>query len=427
MVTLFSPVGKTDPMGGLHDGPLIHIVRWYLPDEIVLFISPYLLRFEEQDARYTEAINLLVTEKGGSYNPKVRIVKSDVGDSHLYDRYIPEMKEFLDSEPPETQFLFNLTSGTPAMNQALTALYSLGIYEGSKAIQVSSPSKGPNSKFSREEPEDFVLNDWWQVNEDNKVTSPNRCIEVGSTDFKELLLIESIRVLVKSYDYTGASALARQSKSIDGKTRAVIEGTVRRFDGNLKGARDSFINTRFAIPIKIDEKNILEEYLNTLEVKLETGKWSDFVRALTPAFTSTLRIRLEDKLPSSYWLRESGSKPATLEIDWASVNQNEKLIKVLKGDEGKKIERRFPTNGDFYMLLKEYGEDKDVLGVLRKIREFEIGVRNLVAHEVTNYSYSEIEFHGGMSMSTVLDYLFEINEAEKGLYNRINKWILKHL
>ena len=66
MSVLFSPIGTADPLTQLGDGPMLHIVRHYRPERVVLFLSPKMAQLQEQDQRYTKAIELLSVECHGA-------------------------------------------------------------------------------------------------------------------------------------------------------------------------------------------------------------------------------------------------------------------------------------------------------------------------------------------------------------------------
>ena len=54
--TLFSPVGGHDPIANYHDGALLHICRTYKPCKIYLYLSQEMIERQQQDKRYTVAL-----------------------------------------------------------------------------------------------------------------------------------------------------------------------------------------------------------------------------------------------------------------------------------------------------------------------------------------------------------------------------------
>lgn len=63
-VVLFSPVGGTDPLSNdnYQDGAILHIVRNYRPNKIVLFVSREILEKHKKDNRYIQSLYLLYKE-----------------------------------------------------------------------------------------------------------------------------------------------------------------------------------------------------------------------------------------------------------------------------------------------------------------------------------------------------------------------------
>ncbi len=49
---LFSCVGTTDPVRGEHDGPILHILRHYRPESVLLFLTPEIRELAETDDRF---------------------------------------------------------------------------------------------------------------------------------------------------------------------------------------------------------------------------------------------------------------------------------------------------------------------------------------------------------------------------------------
>ena len=69
---LFSPIGNHDPFGfgknenEVTEGPLLHIIRHYKPEAIILFLTKEMFGKEEKDNRYTTCIKKLFPEYNDS-------------------------------------------------------------------------------------------------------------------------------------------------------------------------------------------------------------------------------------------------------------------------------------------------------------------------------------------------------------------------
>ena len=55
MRILFSPVGGSDPIKRMLDGPMLHCCRVYKPDIVCLYFTQSMLEYENRDQRYTWA------------------------------------------------------------------------------------------------------------------------------------------------------------------------------------------------------------------------------------------------------------------------------------------------------------------------------------------------------------------------------------
>ena len=53
MRILFSPVGGSDPIKRMLDGPMLHCCRVYKPDIVYLYFTQSMLEYENKDQRYT--------------------------------------------------------------------------------------------------------------------------------------------------------------------------------------------------------------------------------------------------------------------------------------------------------------------------------------------------------------------------------------
>lgn len=81
---LFSPIGSTDPVSGMHDGALLHIIRTYKPDRVVLYLSKEICELEEKDGRYSYCLDRI--EELIKHKFERRFIKrEDLVDVHVFD------------------------------------------------------------------------------------------------------------------------------------------------------------------------------------------------------------------------------------------------------------------------------------------------------------------------------------------------------
>jgi hypothetical protein len=165
-----------------------------------------------------------------------------------------------------------------------------------------------------------------------------------------------------------------------------------------------------------------------LEVRLACEQWADFARAITPAVTETLFKVLREKLPDKKWLVETPGGWCERKIDLGKVNADKRLKQALSdslSDNGWAI---YVRNDNLLDLITEYlGTNTDTYDKLRALRDFESGVRNKLAHEITRSSRDALEKKGGITLDKALASLFALNDIQPGLYARINQAIIDAL
>ncbi|OUO91761.1 hypothetical protein B5F40_02690 [Gordonibacter sp. An230] len=423
MRILFSPVGTADPLSTLGDGPMLHIVRRYRPEKIILFLSPAMAAYESRDERYTRAIRLLAAEIG-EYGPEVGCIESASTEVHRYDLFIKEFDELLaqlEEEDPDAEILLNVTSGTPAMQQALVAIDAFG-HRRLRAVQVETPRKGINEPGDREKADDYDFDTLWEMNPDREGDAQNRCREVESANFSDLVLRDNIRAFVEGYDYVAALRLAKQCRSISFRATTLIEGCVYRSRLDRQRAIPCFKGTAFPCDSP-ETTGALFEYLSVLEVYLQREQWADYLRAMTPALTELMLKRVRVSIPDREWLLERSGK-ITRRIDSGKVDRNDDLRRVLKP----KGENPYVTNGHLAKLI-EYFANSLEYEPYKKLRTLEKKARHRLAHEVGKVDKASIEKAGGISLEESLDIMFKLDGSKqgRGLYRRINGEVIQLL
>ncbi len=425
MKLLFSPVGTADPLTMLGDGPMLHIVRNYKPETIVLFLSPAMAACEKEDGRYTRAIGLLAARADG-YEPEVRCIESALPYVHRHDLFIKEFEEQLarlEGENPDVEVLVNTTSGTPAMQQALVAINAFG-YHRLRAIQVETPKKGINEPGDRERIDEYDLDTLWEMNPDNEEASENRCREVASANFSDLILRDNIRALVEEYDYVAALRLAGQCRSISPRAVKLIEGCVHRLRLDHQRAVSCFGGTEFSYD-PAETSGALFEYLSMLEVYLHREQWADYLRAMTPALSELMFRRVREYLPDDDWMLVQLRKDGTVSrrIDSDKVRQNAELDAALSPVNDN---NPYVTNGHLAKLIECFAPSSEY-EPFKKLRALEERARHPLAHEVAKIDKVKIEKQGGILLEDSLRVMFKLDGSKRGLYRRISNEIIRLL
>lgn len=422
MRILFSPVGTADPLTILGDGSMLHIIRHYQPQRIVLFLTPQMAEYEHEDSRYTRAIALLSEREGGE-TPEVDYVRSAYQEVYRYDHYIEEFVKLLGTlrgRYPDAEIIVNMSSGTAALQSALVAIDAFDRF-GLHALQVKSPANGINGCGDREDPNNYDLDSLWALDPDNMEDRPNRCIEVESAHFNDLMIRDNVRALIENYNYAAASHMACQGGSIPEETCELIKGCEARSNLNTQQAVGIFSGTEFAY----DPANLLPEYLWSLEVILKQERWADYLRAMTPALFETLHKTVLGRIPDDAWLVKipKGDGNFQYRIDSEKVNASSELRNVLITQDK---HNPFLSNGYLVSLATAYCNESEAES-FRKLRNLEEGARHPLAHMIQRISRESLEQAGGMKLAESMALLFELNDVAPGLYSRINKAILDSL
>lgn len=424
MTILFSPIGTADPITQLGDGPMLHIVRHRNPDKVVLFLSPAMARHQRDDGRYVDAIGRL-SDRMDRERPDIVLVESCYDDVHHFDHYLVEFEEVLAElalESSETPVLVNVSSGTPAMEQALVALGSFGVLD-LEMLQVATPKRGINSRNDREDPLGYDLETLWELNSENPENEKSRIEVVGTPNFRNRLLRENARALIRKYDYEAAYDLVSGITDLDPQIKDRIKAAADRLRLDGQSSSSAFKGT--GLGYRNDDP--LWEYLYTMEVKLRQGRYDDFIRAMTPALTSCMMEELRPVLHEEKYLVKDRRGLYTGRLDESKIRSDEKLSNIVLRNG--KMPSKYVGNALLCDLVRNYCEDAGNVQKIEELRKVEENCRNGMAHQLLASTRKRIEDKiGGHSLEDVMGLFFELHgNMEPGLYDRINALILEKL
>ena len=207
MKILYTPAGDTDPIRGFRDGAILHIIRHYSPDKVVIFLSAEMIEKEEERKVFTKAIKHLAPEC------EIEIIKENIVDAHHIDKLMPLAETFLKIRRANAnaEILLNLSSGTPQMKTIMSFLAT--DFENVRGIQVDSPTgKSNRSNFANQDNEDIDL--IIEMNEDNEEGAPNRCSEPPLKMLKRYSLRHQMISLLDNYEYASALKMYQQNKDM---------------------------------------------------------------------------------------------------------------------------------------------------------------------------------------------------------------------
>ena len=392
---LFSPVGSTDPISGQHDGALLHITRTYRPDLIYLYMSKEMCELEDRDSRYTYCLDKLKELCGMDFEVRV-IRRPELVDVHIFDTFLDEFQQIITgilSENEECELLLNVSSGTPAMKSALQVIAAMS--EKNKIpVQVASPKKAYND--SREDVKgEYLVDLQWELNEDNAEDYENRCTVSSSINMAARMKKEIIKKHINAYDYVAALAIAEDMEGFisEDAIRLMKAGVSRlRLDRNTCDklmAKDSYD----IFPFKGREECRIVEYIILQYLKLKKDEYIDFVRGMSPLIFIAV-IRIIEKtcgydLDNITYLDPEMQKKGIFTRRWKPAAESDDDVKAARiiVNVGK-----FVSNDEAYKLLKIIAsDDKEVLELVKELREIEKLLRNPVAHNIASVSPTVIK------------------------------------
>lgn len=220
MSVLFSPIGNSDPWRSGRDGAMLHIIRHYKPQKVVLFFTESLwegndIRDGHKNYDWETIIHTI------SPNTEVSKIIRKIDNAQDFDSFKEEFHysiTTIEQQYPEEEILLNVTSGTPQMEATLCLEYI--VYPDSKkCIQVSTPEKSSNANLSYDNPQN-TLEQLENVNH-NESLSEARFKEIEIISFREAMIRSQLLSLIDNYDYEGALNLISLQTSFRNKRKLV--------------------------------------------------------------------------------------------------------------------------------------------------------------------------------------------------------------
>ena len=284
MRILFSPLGDTDPVRGCYDGAMLHIVRHYQPERVVLFYTHDMAEKERHDHRYTRAVQRLAPEC------QIEEVFTEIRDAHLYEsfsRILPQEVLRIRETFPGSTLLLNLSSGTPQMKTVLAMLAS--DMEHCIGVQVAAPARHSNrANEATQDAED--IDALLENNFDNEEGAENRCEEPPLSAFHYYAERSRILSLIDSYEYAAAGKIARRSALVPPEASLLLSHAERRsmlLTEEAKAVLREYGGKKlFPFAGKTEE---LVEYFLMMQIDQETGRLSNLMLRMIPFLYEFLR------------------------------------------------------------------------------------------------------------------------------------------
>lgn len=438
MRILYTPVGDTDPIRGCYDGGMLHIVRHYNPDMVILVLSKDMEQKEAANHRFTKALKHVKADLD------IKLINTGLEDVHRIDILQPFVDHFYEtlSTYPDAEILINLSSGTPQMKLIMS--YLSVEHDAVRGIQVDSPQGGSNrSEPAVNDDEDIEI--VIENNFDDQDDSENRCHEPQMGYIKRNNIKQSLYTLITSYKYKEAISSYHSYKRTfeDGVANDVLplleHAQLRlglNYDDALQKAR-KVGPTSLASLFTDKELRKLHEFLMLMEVRLKQGQIEDFVLKTTPFMYELMRYYFT-KILGVNWRQVEKKTSMGTRLDMVLFEgQYPKLYQSWKNN------TRTPQVQDIqlslyhmlHMLENQDAIDSSLLKQLKEIRSIEQKIRNKMAHEVV--VFTEQDICNAVEIQSLQFFLHQIKDVffvitgetkqNKLIYDTINAYVLDQI
>lgn len=409
---LFTPVGGTDPISATnyYEGAILHICRYYKPDQVILYMSKEMLAYQKQDNRYLYCLQKLsdVIEHEMEYEV---IERDDLTKVHEFDYYYEDFKNLIHNiyatMGEDDRLLINISSGTPAMKSGLLVLQVLAEFPAT-LIQVSTPER----KINEHRHEGYDVEVLWELNQDNMPDAKNRCKEVTCPSLEKLKKEEIIKKHIKAYDYRAALAVADSLKNEDtNRYRKLLEMATKRMLLDLETVDKIRNETGFdCIPVKTSSDRKLFEYVLCMDIKLKRGEYADFIRSITPVLVDLYElvlkkqcgININDYCETKRRGRDYIRVWSKNKLDNTTVQQE--LDNAFGGDfKGREI-----YSVHLMYLVDAFSDNLKIKNLVSDLRTVEERIRNDAAHDIISVTEESIEKKTGFKPQKIMQMTREL-------------------
>lgn len=412
MKILFSPIGMTDPVHhkNLEEGSLLQICRKIEPDKIFLFYSKEVLALHHLDNRYILALEEVYQSLNKNLDVEI-VERPDLVEVQIFDYFYKEFRIILDEihrSFPKEELYVNISSGTPAMKNALFFLSAVSAYK-ILPIQVDTPVKQSNTDVVHYELDGY-LEMIREFNRNKNDTNRAHSVEIENVNYeiKKEVLIHHLN----KFDYSAAVDIADSIKEfLPGKTFHLIQAAfyrsnldLKRMERQLEMAKDGFY---------MYKKNNMEvvEYLLYLDVLLKKHLWMEFMRGITPALFNLFRLILEveNEIDLSEYTKVGKGHVEYWDADKLGADQTGKEIRAVLDnayDFGFET-NQFVKSDHLTKLIQDerFCKNTTPVEVVEKLRKIERDVRNKVSHQIVSIDDKKLKEETGYAGNEIFDLM----------------------
>ena len=416
MKILISAVGDTDPIRNFHDGPLLHIVRVYRPEKIVLVHSERSLTKHDKLVKALKSIKDYSPEiiQDGGVLPDAQVAIFD----KMYDTVSSIVKKYISDD----EIILNISSATPQIISAMFAVNRISDFNVT-AVQVLTPQHKSNEGLRHDNQED--IDTLIETNLDNQSDYENRTLEDTGMKFSQDLTKRNLKALIDNYDYQGALELLRALKlpkkqeSFSNikelrKKLTEISDTIK-----IQGMPDKIVKSN----LSNQAKSALNSYLN-IDRNHKQGNIAEVLIRVKSLVEFILENYLNNHFLDVITYKEDG-KP------FLNASKYPEILKKFQEDakmRGKKYHSGYLSLPTYIGILKFFEPNHDLLKHIYKIQEIN-QVRNQVAHSLQAFDRKNLKKVSSAVFASkqILLASFDIDNHWFSFYEDLNQEIKKLL
>lgn len=417
MKILISAVGDTDPIRNFHDGPLLHIVRVYRPEKIVLVHSERSLTKHDKLVKALKSIKDYSPEiiQDGGVLPDAQVAIFD----KMYDTVSSIVKKYISDD----EIILNISSATPQIISAMFAVNRISDFNVT-AVQVVTPQHKSNEGLRHDNQED--IDTLIETNLDNQSDYENRTLEDTGSKFSQDLTKRNLKALIDNYDYQGALELLRALKlpkkqeSFSNikelrKKLTEISDTIK-----IQGMPDKIVKAKL---LSNQAKSALNSYLN-IDRNHKQGNIAEVLIRVKSLVEFILENYLNNHFLDVITYKEDG-KP------FLNASKYPEILKKFQEDakmRGQEYHSGYLSLPAYIGILKFFEPNHDLLKHIYKIQEIN-QVRNQVAHSLQAFDRENLTKVSSAVFASkqILLASFDIDNHWFSFYEDLNQEIKKLL
>lgn len=411
MKILISAVGDTDPIRNFHDGPLLHIVRVYRPEKIVLVHSERSLTKHDKLVKALKSIKDYSPEiiQDGGVLPDAQVAIFD----KMYDTVSSIVKKYISDD----EIILNISSATPQIISAMFAVNRISDFNVT-AVQVVTPQHKSNEGLRHDNQED--IDTLIETNLDNQSDYENRTLEDTGMKFSQDLTKRNLKALIDNYDYQGALELLKKQKSFSNikelrKKLTEISDTIK-----IQGMPDKIVKAKL---LSNQAKSALNSYLN-IDRNHKQGNIAEVLIRVKSLVEFILENYLNNHFLDVITYKEDG-KP------FLNASKYPEILKKFQEDakmRGQEYHSGYLSLPAYIGILKFFEPNHDLLKHIYKIQEIN-QVRNQVAHSLQAFDRENLTKVSSAVFASkqILLASFDIDNHWFSFYEDLNQEIKKLL